>query len=396
MKRQILTIMLFLLTASLYGAQQAPTAPSEQNSELETIKQILPVTDIQRLMFEYLGKYRKKQQLCAHIGDHNVNSLSASADGRYIVEGYENEVIIWELKDAPNKSEYEVKQTIKLPSPSEERVYLEIQSTAISSNHLYLAIVTYRKVFIYQLKDNKYSSVKTFDIPSAILFYNAAARGYDFKQSFFFDRSNRLVVLSVNAINIYQLAQNQWTHAQRLQVDAHAPHFMSMASTQDGNYLIAGTDKGGISLWRFIDNKYILLLDNFLLYENNATIGNVAITSDGKYIISSTHSDTINKRDNAIKINELKGNSLTTVQEIPLNNISCMILSPDNKYLAVATAHAVHIFMLKDNKFVLEEIVEINHSYLPDWILIAFLPDPSKFVAGSSCDDMAVWEKIVV
>lgn len=172
-----------------------------------------------------------------------------------------------------------------------------------------------------------------------------------------------------NAINIWDIDSEE----NNLVLPGHTDGVNSVAVSPDGKKIVSGSNDSTIMVWDFESGRTILVLD-----EHEGRVGSVAISPDGKKIVSSSI-------DKTIKIWDIEtGENIQTL--ISSHVVLAARVCPDNKTI-VSGGSAIRIWDLKTGKI----LKTLNH---PDCIFrsIAISPDGSKIISGTWDNFVRIWD----
>jgi WD40 repeat protein len=179
-----------------------------------------------------------------------------------------------------------------------------------------------------------------------------------------FDNNVGIYLWDINTQNLLSVLYGQ----------GHLLRINSLAFSPDGEFLVSGSNDKTVKIWNLRDKKLIRTLS-----EHSGTVNCVAITPNGKTVISSG--------GGGVKIWDLVTGELKNTLESDCDLVRCLAISLDGKTLAYHDCSSIKIWDLENDK----PLQTLTRNLL-DPITLSFHPDGKTLVVGNAYDPVTVWQ----
>jgi len=151
----------------------------------------------------------------------------------------------------------------------------------------------------------------------------------------------------------------------------------ALVVTPDAKYMICGTDDSKIQLFS-LTNSVSLKQD---LVGHTSIIVALSVSSDSKFFVSVSNDKTIRKWD----LNTLTSEVLVQIE----SKVNAIKISPDNKYLAIATQDGKIVLFDIEGKAIARTVFEEGKNAVT---ALAFNHSGSWFASGDSKGNVKIWD----
>lgn len=180
-----------------------------------------------------------------------------------------------------------------------------------------------------------------------------------------------------NTIKIWNLQTGEAIESLRT-LDISWVNELAIAITPDGKKLISGSSKDTIKIWRSDRNRLLETLSG-----HSGDINDLVITTDGKYLVSASD-------DNTLKIWNLQKHRKVPILPGHQSTVRAIAVSPDGKKAVSAEYLKLKVWDLhKSRELFTFNDVEIS---LPSSLkMFKITPDSQRVIAVSKYDRLKVW-----
>ncbi|MEM6612814.1 MAG: CHAT domain-containing protein, partial [Cyanobacteria bacterium P01_C01_bin.72] len=199
-----------------------------------------------------------------------------------------------------------------------------------------------------------------------------AGKNQNFNQSWFnFNNHKNKLLPEVQSV-LYQAVDKS---RERASFEGHKYDVNSVAISNDGNYIVSGSDDGKVKLW---DVKGQTLIHTFAGHKYD--VNSVAISSDGNYIVSGG-------ADYTVKLWDVKEQTLIHTFAGHKYDVNSVAISSDGNYIVSGGAdYTVKLWDVKK-----QTVVRTFEGHKYDVNSVTISSDGNYIVGGSSTGSVKLW-----
>lgn len=166
------------------------------------------------------------------------------------------------------------------------------------------------------------------------------------------------------------------TYKMVARINERAGRILSLALTADGRYLISGNQHKSINIWNTADWSF-----NRSILVHNSYVAHVVTTNDSRYSISTGY-------DGYLKIVDLESDTIIQNYALGHHYCSALAVSKDDRIVVACVENRIKV--LFHNRGRLRLFREINHRER-DIYSVAITPDDMFIVCGGSGGIIKIW-----